>query len=91
MMSAAAMIARPPDHLVAAAMPPLSPARNSQRTPQPSCTYLSTHRMQTTVHTAMKMSRVAMRDWAMPSGSAAANSRARSAQGGERPSRRPKG
>ena len=91
MMSTAAMMARPPDHLVAVAMPPVRPARNSQRTPQPSCTYLSTHRRETTVHTAMKMSSVAMRDCVMPSGSAAANSSASSAQGGERPSRRPRG
>ncbi len=47
--------------------------------------------MHTTVQTAMKMSRVAMRDWAIPNGSAAANRRPSSAQGGESPSRRPSG
>ncbi len=38
MMSSAAMTARPPDHFVAAAMPPARPEMNSQRGRQPSCT-----------------------------------------------------
>ena len=82
-MSSAAMIARPPDHLVAAAIPPARPVRSSQRGFHPSWTYLSTHSRHTTDHTAMKMSRVAMRDCVTPNGSAAAKSRARSAHGGE--------
>ncbi len=47
--------------------------------------------MHTTVQTAMKMSSVAMRDMAMPNGSAAAKSSASRAHGGERPSRRASG
>ena len=47
--------------------------------------------MHTTVHTAMKMSSVAMRDWAIPRVSAAANASAMRAQVGERPSRRASG
>ena len=72
-------------------MPPVTAVMMSQRRRRPSCTYRRAQKTQSTDHTPRKMSSVAMRDWAMPSGSAAANDRAMIAHGGGRPSRRASG